>query len=80
MAIVNEGNILSILSTMNPWWQMGIIPQAQVKNFRRNGYYTCKKALESDLRRIVVMSGARRTGKTTIMYQLISDLLAQTFL
>ena len=77
MAIVNEGNILSILSTMNPWWQTGIVPQAQVKNFRRNGYYTCKKALGSDLRRIVVMSGARRTGKTTIMYQLISDLLVQ---
>ena len=52
MAIVNEGNILSILSTMNPWWQTGTVPKTQVKDFRRNGYYTCKKALESDLRRI----------------------------
>ena len=77
MAIVNAGNILSILYTMNPWWQTGIVPKAQVKDFRRNGYYTCQKALESDLRRIVVMSGARRTGKTTIMYQIISELLAQ---
>lgn len=76
MPIVNEANILSILSTMNPWWQTGIVPRTQIKQFKRNGYYTCKKALESDLRRIVVMSGARRTGKTTIMYQVISDLLS----
>lgn len=77
MPIVNEANILSILSTMNPWWQTGIVPKTQIKQFKRNGYYTCKKALESDLRRIVVMSGARRTGKTTIMYQVISDLLSE---
>lgn len=76
MPIVNEANILSILSTMNPWWQTEIVPRTQIKQFKRNGYYTCKKALESDLRRIVVMSGARRTGKTTIMYQVISDLLS----
>lgn len=77
MAIVNESNILSILYTMNPWWQTGAVPKTQIKSFKRNGYYTCKKALESDLRRIVVMSGARRTGKTTIMYQIISELLEQ---
>lgn len=77
MPIVNDGNILSILSTMNPWWQTGIVPKTLLKDFKRNGYYTCKKALGSDLRRIVVMSGARRTGKTTIMYQLISDLLTE---
>lgn len=75
MAIVNTANILSILTNMNPWWMTGMLPRSQVKEFKRNGYYTCKKALESDIRRIVVMSGARRTGKTTIMYQIISDLL-----
>lgn len=75
MSIVNDGNILSILSTMNPWWQTGVVPKTQLKEFKRNGYFTCKKALDSDLRRNVVMSGARRTGKTTIMYQLISELL-----
>ena len=75
MAIVNAANILSILTNMNPWWQSGVVPKYFIKDFKRNGYYTCKKTMESDIRRIVVMSGARRTGKTTIMYQLISDLL-----
>lgn len=75
MPIVNTADILSILTNMNPWWQSGVIPKYLLKDFKRNGYYTCKKALDSDIRRIVVMSGARRTGKTTIMYQLVSDLL-----
>ena len=75
MAIVNRENILSILVNYNRWWQSGIVPKEFIKDFKRCGYYTSKKALNSDLRRIVVMSGARRTGKTTIMYQLIADLL-----
>ncbi len=77
MAIVSQENILSILTTFNPWWQNGVVPKAFVKEFHRSSYYTCRKSLLSDLRRIVVMSGARRTGKTTIMYQLIHDLLEQ---
>lgn len=75
MPIVNQENILAVLTGFNPWWQTGIVPQGYLRNFRRSGYYTCKNKMNSDLRRIVVMSGARRTGKTTIMYQLISDLL-----
>lgn len=77
MAIVSQENILSILTTFNPWWQNGVVPKAFLKEFHRSSYYTCRKSLLSDLRRIVVMSGARRTGKTTIMYQLIHDLLEQ---
>ena len=75
MPIVTQENILSILTSFNTWWQTGIVPKGYLKEFKRSGYYTCKKKMESDLRRIVVMSGARRTGKTTIMYQIISDLL-----
>lgn len=77
MAVVSRENILSILTSYNQWWQSGIVPKAFLKDFKRCGYYTCRKALKSDLRRIVVMSGARRTGKTTIIYQTISDLLEE---
>lgn len=75
MPVVSRENILSILTSYNQWWQSGIVPKSFLKEFKRCGYYTCRKALKSDLRRIVVMSGARRTGKTTIIYQTISDLL-----
>lgn len=77
MPIVNEANILSILFSMNPWWQTGVVPNTLLKDFKRNGYYSSLKALKSDLRRFVVMSGARRTGKTTIMYQIIAALLKE---
>lgn len=75
MPIVNQENMLSILMKMNPWWQSGIVPKNLLKKFKRNCYFTCKKVLFNPIRRTVVMSGARRTGKTTVMYQLISDLL-----
>ena len=77
MSVVTRENILSILTSYNPWWQSGIVPKAFLRNFKRCGYYTCQKCLKSDLRRIVVMSGARRTGKTTIIYQTIHDLLEE---
>lgn len=75
MAIVSQENVLSVMASFNPWWQSGVVPKGFVKEFRRNGYYTCKKAFLNEIRRIVVMSGARRTGKTTIVYQLIDELL-----
>lgn len=77
MAVVSRENILSILMNYNQWWQSGIVPKGFLKDFKRSGYYSCRKILKSDLRRIVVMSGARRTGKTTIIYQTINDLLAE---
>ncbi len=75
MAVVNQENILSILTSFNEWWKTSMVPPALLKPFKRGVYYTCKKAFTNPLRRIVVMSGARRTGKTTVVYQIIDDLL-----
>lgn len=75
MAIVSQENVLSVMASFNPWWQSGVVPKGFVKEFKRNGYYTCKQAFLNEIRRIVVMSGARRTGKTTIVYQIIDELL-----
>jgi len=76
MAIIENQALLNILYKFNPWWQSGIVPKEFLKEFKRKQYYTCTKAFQSELRRIVVMSGARRTGKTTIMYQMIDDLIS----
>lgn len=75
MPIINQQNIITILSSFNQWWYTGTVSGGLAKSFRRNQFYVCAKALNSDIRRIVVMSGARRTGKTTIVYQIINDLL-----
>ncbi len=75
MAVISQENILSILNNFNEWWKTGAVPPALLKPFKRGVYYTCKEAFGSDIRRTVVLSGARRTGKTTVVYQIIDDLL-----
>lgn len=76
MGMANTENILNLLYHYNPWWQTGVIKQDFVKPFKRFAYYECYDAfVRDDIRRTVILCGARRTGKTTIMYQSISKLL-----
>lgn len=77
MALISQEKVLSVIASFNPWWQSGTVPKVFLKEFKRNGYYTCKNAFFNDIRRIVVMSGMRRTGKTTIVYQMINEVLAR---
>ena len=43
---------------------------------KRASFFESKKAFDNnEIRRTVLLSGARRTGKTTIMYQTIAELL-----
>lgn len=76
MALFSDEKLLNLLMQYNPWWIDGAIPAAYNPPQRRYAYYEVKKILErKELRRFVVISGARRVGKTTIMYQLIAELL-----
>ena len=77
MAIISQEKVLSVIASFNPWWQSGVVPKILLKDFKRNGYYTCKNAFFNEIRRIVVMSGMRRTGKTTIVYQMINEILSR---
>ena len=77
MLITGE-NLLKILSGTNPWWRTGKLPMGHAKPVRRFAYYEGMKILQHpDIRRMVILTGARRIGKTTIMYQMIEDLLEQ---
>lgn len=58
----------------NPWWTKKI-PGYLVKDYRREAYGRVKEHLKLD--RIVIIKGPRRVGKTTLMYQLIDELLKQ---
>jgi predicted AAA+ superfamily ATPase len=76
ISIFNEENIISLLYSYNVWWKTGVIPDGLDKPIKRIPYYLANRAfLRDDIRRIVLLSGARRTGKTTIMYQTIASLL-----
>jgi len=77
MSIVTNENILKVLNSYNPWWRTGNLPQGYSKPMKRFAYYESEKAFKhKELRRFVILSGARRVGKTTILYQQIETLLS----
>jgi len=76
MALTTKESILKVLTAFNPWWKTGAIHPDFTKKYRRFAYYEAMKRLQqTDLRRTVVLTGARRVGKTTVQYQMIQTLL-----
>ena len=74
--ITSNENILKLLSATNPWWKTGTVTKDFAKPSKRFAYHEAMKILEHpDIRRTVILTGARRIGKTTIMYQMIDALL-----
>ena len=76
MAITSKERILKVLYAYNPWWKTGTMNPKMSKTYKRFAYHEAMKRLEAvDIRRIVVLTGTRRVGKTTIQYQMIERLL-----
>lgn len=76
MAITSKERILKVLSAYNPWWKTGAVNPKLSKTYKRFAFHEAMKRLdEKDIRRIVVLTGTRRVGKTTIQYQMIEQLL-----
>ncbi len=63
------------LIRFNEWWSSGTIRPELTGSFRREDYNKLRDLLEG--RQIVMIYGLRRVGKTTTMYQIISDLLKE---
>ena len=76
MAITSKEGILKVLTAFNPWWKTGSINPKMSKTYKRFAFHEAMKRLDQpDIRRIVVLTGTRRVGKTTIQYQMIDTLL-----
>jgi len=60
------------LQDWNPWWKSNNVPSA-LKKVKRKANEIQFKSL--DIREIIILSGVRRSGKTTIMYQMVDSLL-----
>ncbi|MFN3654094.1 MAG: ATP-binding protein, partial [Candidatus Nitrosotenuis sp.] len=73
-----DDEILRILHDYNPWWTKKPIPEARLKQFRRHDFYRLKSQIGDE--KIDILIGARRVGKTTILYQLIDELLSEKIL
>ena len=76
MAITSKESILKVLSAYNPWWKTGSVNTKLIKSYKRFAFHEAMSRLdEKTIRRIVVLTGTRRVGKTTIQYQMIEELL-----
>lgn len=76
MAFIEDTEVLRVLRGLNPWWSTGSVPASLAPPIRRLAFDEVMRWLErADVHRAVVLSGARRVGKTTLLYQ-----VAQAFL
>lgn len=78
MSIVSEEQIIKVLRQYNPWWRTPSSIKEESKPQKRLAYYEALRIIKhKTLRRFAVLSGARRVGKTTIMYQMIDHLIEE---
>lgn len=75
--MLEDVQVKQLLHQYNPWWnnsgQMEDLPTVH-----RAAYHETLSTIKSkDVRRFVVLSGARRIGKTTVMRQVIAQLLSE---
>ena len=64
---------LTELEKFNTWWTTGTIRPELVQDYKRDAFSSILKYMDKKL--IIMLYGLRRMGKTTIMYQIISELL-----
>lgn len=76
MAIVSDEQVIKVLRQYNLWWRIPSAIKEESKPQKRQAYDEALKMLmHKSIRRFVVLSGGRRVGKTTIMYQIIDHLI-----
>ena len=81
MLSISRQDIATRLRTDNPWWEVGFVPRGAPYDLPRRDYAVALANLvTSRVQRAVILLGARRVGKTTLVRQLIGDFAqSQTF-
>lgn len=76
MPLVTDTQIIKAIQQYNPWWRSPGAISLEAKPYKRAVYYEAMHTIEHpSIRRFAVLSGARRVGKTTTMYQAIEKLV-----
>lgn len=71
-----EEEILRILYQHNPWWLKKPIPESRIKPIKRRDFFKLKERLDDN--KILALIGPRQVGKTTLLYQLINEILTSS--
>lgn len=78
MGFISDTEVLRVLRGFNPWWPTGLVPDSLARPVKRLAYYEAGAWLKEErLHRAIVLCGARRVGKTTILYQLAQQQIEQ---
>ncbi|MEA3515418.1 MAG: ATP-binding protein [Nanoarchaeota archaeon] len=62
-----------ILTLLNPWWKSRSVKKVLAKEFRRDMFKELIKA--NEIKQITALYGLRRVGKSTLLFQLIDELI-----
>lgn len=74
--LITDESVLQVLRGYNKWWEIGKVPNDFAKPVKRFAYFDARQSFEhTSIRRHVLLTGPRRVGKSTIMYQTIQDML-----
>lgn len=63
---------IELLAELNPWWELKRVPD-DLKGVPRGKYDLLLRSVE--VKEITIITGVRRSGKSTIMYQMVDFLL-----
>lgn len=71
-----KDEIISVLAQFNPWWRGDTV--SELPQWRRAVFKELFRWVYKPLAsRAVLLSGARQVGKTTLIMQVIAELLSQ---
>ncbi|MCL6579456.1 MAG: ATP-binding protein [Candidatus Bathyarchaeota archaeon] len=70
----DETEILRVLHLHNPWWESKRVPSSKALPFKRRDFYKLLEELKDP--KVAAIIGARRVGKTVLMYQLIEHIIS----
>ena len=62
------------LVLLNDWWKSGRVSEELAKVYKRKAFYEALRLLNKH-RQVLLITGLRRVGKSTLLYQLISSLI-----
>lgn len=68
--------IREIIELLNPWWKTNIVSTELAKPYKRKLFEKITELKE--YKQIIILSGLRRVGKSTLLYQTIENLLKKT--
>ena len=76
MNFITESRLKTVLQMYNPWWRKPESIKLKSKPYRRSVFSEALKTMEcSEPRQFSVLSGKRRIGKTTVLFQVMEELM-----